>query len=213
MPVREPVATRLPNTLTLAGLTAAVSVHVALAIGIPSAMHRGSLLDRDLYVLTLSTVAVPEFLIATIAVLIFAVKLRWLPALSYLSEVTSFSALLRIYAMPVMTLCCVIVAQMARMTRAVVLDQLNASYVEMAVLKGASPVRIVLRHVLPNTIGPIYRRVAGGALRSRSTALIASTGICPVCTIIFTASTSSTPRRRVTSTVRRARTPARRTRD
>ncbi|SDG42053.1 peptide/nickel transport system permease protein [Paraburkholderia phenazinium] len=160
MPVRELIATRLPNTLTLAGLTAAVSVPVALAIGILSAMYRGSLLDRALNVLTLSTVAVPEFLIATIAVLIFAVKLRWLPALSYLSEVTSFSALLRIYAMPVMTLCCVIVAQMARMTRAAVLDQLDASYVEMAVLKGASSARIVLRHVLPNTIGPIANAVA-----------------------------------------------------
>ncbi|QCP52540.1 ABC transporter permease [Trinickia violacea] len=160
MPVSELIATRLPNTLMLAGLTAAVSVPVALAIGILSAMYRGSLLDRVLNVLTLSTVAVPEFLIATIAVLIFAVKLRWLPALSYLSEVTSFSALVRIYAMPVMTLCCVIVAQMARMTRAAVLDQLSASYVEMAVLKGASPVRIVLRDVLPNTIGPIANAVA-----------------------------------------------------
>jgi peptide/nickel transport system permease protein len=160
MPVRELIATRLPNKLTLAGLTAAVSVPVALTIGILSAMYRGSLLDRALNVLTLATVAVPEFLIATIAVLIFAVKLRWLPALSYLSEVTSFGALLRIYAMPVITLCCVLVAQMARMTRAAVLDQLNASYVEMAVLKGASPVRLVLRHVLPNTIGPIANAVA-----------------------------------------------------
>jgi peptide/nickel transport system permease protein len=144
MPVRELIATRLPNMLTLAGLTAAVSVPVALAIGIFSAMYRGLLLDRVLNVLTLSTVAVPEFLIATIAVPIFAVKLRWLSALSYLSEVTSIGALLRIYAMPLMTLCCVLVAQMARMTRAAVLDQLNTSYVEMAVLKGASPMRIVL---------------------------------------------------------------------
>ena len=62
--------------------------------------------------------------------------------------------------MPVMTLCCVIIAQMARMTRAAVLDQLNASYVEMAILKGASPMRVVLRHVLPNTIGPIANAVA-----------------------------------------------------
>jgi peptide/nickel transport system permease protein len=62
--------------------------------------------------------------------------------------------------MPVMTLCCVLVAQMARMTRAAVLDQLNASYVEMAILKGASPMRVVLRHVLPNTIGPIANAVA-----------------------------------------------------
>ncbi|TCG03883.1 ABC transporter permease [Paraburkholderia steynii] len=161
LPVHELIATRLPNSLVLAGLTTLVSVPpIALAIGITSAMFRGSLLDRALNVLTLSTVAVPEFLIATIAVLIFAVKLRWLPALSYLSDVSSFGALLRIYAMPVMTLCCVIIAQMARMTRAAVLDQLNASYVEMAILKGASPMRVVLRHVLPNTIGPIANAVA-----------------------------------------------------
>ncbi|MPW20691.1 ABC transporter permease subunit [Paraburkholderia sp. CNPSo 3157] len=160
LPVSELISTRLPNSLVLAGLTALVSVPLALVIGILSAMYRGSLLDRVLNVLTLSTVAVPEFLVATIAVLIFAVKLRWLPALSYLSDVSSFGALVRTYAMPVMTLCCVIVAQMARMTRAAVLDQLNASYVEMAVLKGASPMRVVLRHVLPNTIGPIANAVA-----------------------------------------------------
>ncbi|WP_028219675.1 ABC transporter permease [Paraburkholderia oxyphila] len=160
MPVSQLIASRLPNSLMLAGLTTLVSVPVALLIGILSAMFRGSLLDRALNVVTLSTVAVPEFLIATIGVLIFAVKLRWLPALSYLSEVTSFDGLLRIYALPVMTLCCVIVAQMARMTRAAVLDQLNSPYVEMAVLKGTSPVWIVLRHILPNTIGPIANAVA-----------------------------------------------------
>ncbi|SAK90479.1 binding-protein-dependent transport systems inner membrane component [Caballeronia calidae] len=160
LPVSELIATRLPNSLVLAGLTALVSVPLALLIGILSAMYRGSLVDRTLNVLTLSTVAVPEFLVATIAVLIFAVKLRWLPALSYLSDVSSFGGLVRTYAMPVMTLCCVIVAQMARMTRAAVLDQLNASYVEMALLKGASPMRVVLRHVLPNTIGPIANAVA-----------------------------------------------------
>jgi len=160
LPVSELIASRLPNSLVLAGLTTLVSVPVALTIGIVSAMFRGSLLDRVLNLLTLSTVAVPEFLIATLAVLLFAVKLRWLPALSYLSDVSSFGALLRIYAMPVMTLCCVIVAQMARMTRAAVLDQLSSSYVEMAILKGASPMRVVWRHVLPNTIGPIANAVA-----------------------------------------------------
>jgi peptide/nickel transport system permease protein len=160
LPVSQLIATRLPNSLVLAALTTLVSVPLALAIGIFSAVFRGSLLDRVLNVLTLSAVAVPEFLVATIAVLIFAVKLRWLPALSYLSDVDSFGTLLRIYAMPVMTLCCVIVAQMARMTRAAVLDQLNAPYVEMARLKGASPARVVLRHVLPNAIGPIANAVA-----------------------------------------------------
>lgn len=160
LPVSELIETRLPNSLMLAGLTTVVAVPIALAIGIASAMYRGSLLDRALNLLTLSTVAVPEFLVATIAVLVFAVNLHWLPALSYLSSVSSFGDLVRIYAMPVMTLCCVLIAQMARMTRAAVLDQLNSSYVEMASLKGASQVRIVLRHVLPNAIGPIANAVA-----------------------------------------------------
>jgi peptide/nickel transport system permease protein len=160
LPVSGLIKSRLPNSLMLAGLTTVVAVPVALAIGILSAMYRGSWLDRVLNVLTLSTVAVPEFLVATIAVLIFAVKLHLLPALSYLSSVSSFGDLLRIYAMPVMTLCCVLVAQMARMTRAAVLDQLSSGYVEMAVLKGASQVRVVLRHVLPNAIGPIANAVA-----------------------------------------------------
>ncbi|MDN4573247.1 ABC transporter permease [Pandoraea cepalis] len=160
LPVAQLIASRLPNSLVLAGLTTLVSVPLALAIGIAAAMWRGSLLDRVLNILTLSAVAVPEFLVATIAVLIFAVKLRWLPALSYLSSVNSFDDLVRIYAMPVMTLCCVIVAQMARMTRAAVIDQLSSSYVEMAILKGASPMRVVWRHVLPNAIGPIANVVA-----------------------------------------------------
>ena len=62
--------------------------------------------------------------------------------------------------MPVLTLCAVVIAQMARMTRAAVIEQLSASYVEMAVLKGASPARVVLRHALPNAIGPIANAIA-----------------------------------------------------
>src|SRR5450830_91670 len=105
-------------------------------------------------------VAVPEFLVATLAVLIFAVNLGWLTALSYASDISSPLQFLRTYALPVMTLCCVIVAQMARMTRAAVIDQLDSPYVEMARLKGVSPIRIVLRHALPNAIGPIANAIA-----------------------------------------------------
>jgi peptide/nickel transport system permease protein len=105
-------------------------------------------------------VAVPEFLVATVAVLIFAVKLNWVSALSYAPPDAGPGEFLRAYAMPVMTLCFVIIAQMARMTRAAMIDQLSRSYVEMAVLKGARPARVVLRHALPNAIGPIANAIA-----------------------------------------------------
>jgi peptide/nickel transport system permease protein len=160
LPVAQLIGSRLPNSLMLAAATAAVSVPLALTIGITSAMFRGSLYDRVVNVATVWVVSVPEFLIATVAVLVFAVKLRWLSALSRADDITTFAEFLRVYAMPVMTLCCVIVAQMARMTRAAVIDQLKSSYIEMARLKGVRPVRMVLTHALPNAIGPIANAVA-----------------------------------------------------
>lgn len=160
MPVSDVISDRLPKSLLLAGLTAMVAVPLALAIGIFAAMHRDSRIDRALNIATLSMVAVPEFLVATIAVLIFAVKLRWLPSITIMSEGAGWGEFFRAYAMPVMTLCFVVVAQMARMTRAAVISQLGQAYVEMAMLKGVRPTRIVLAHVLPNAIGPIVNAVA-----------------------------------------------------
>ncbi len=160
LPVAAMIGSRLPNSLLLAALTAAVSVPLALTLGITAAIWRGSLYDRLTGMLSVSVVSVPEFLVATVAVLVFAVKLRWLPALSYASDVHSLGGLLRTFAMPVVTLCFVVVAQMARMSRAALLNTLDSSYVEMAVLKGARPTRIVLRHALPNAIGPIANAVA-----------------------------------------------------
>jgi len=160
MPVADLIRGRFINTLELAGVTALFSVPIALMLGITAAMLRGSLYDRAVTVLTIGVISVPEFMIATSAVLIFAVYLKWLPALSFANEVTSLTGLLRIYAMPVITLTFVISAQMIRMTRAAVIETLNTPYVEMALLKGASRPRIVFRHALPNALGPIVNAVA-----------------------------------------------------
>jgi peptide/nickel transport system permease protein len=160
MPVGELVGSRLPNSLLLAGVTALFSVPIALALGIASAVWRGSWFDRAASTSAVAVVSVPEFLVATLAVLVFAVKLRWLPALSFVNDIESLGQMLRAFAMPVLVLCCVIVAQMMRMTRAAVIDQLEAPYIEMVRLKGASPMRMVLAHALPNAVGPIANAVA-----------------------------------------------------
>ncbi len=160
MPVGELVASRLPNSLLLAAVTALFSVPIALTLGIASAVWRGSWFDRFVSSAAVAVVSVPEFLVATLAVLVFAVKLKWLPALSYVNDIESIGQMLRAFAMPVLSLCCVIVAQMMRMTRAAVGDQLDAPYIEMVRLKGASPLRMVMAHALPNAIGPIANAVA-----------------------------------------------------
>ena len=160
LPVVDLIASRLPNSLLLAAVTALFSVPIALTLGIAAAVWRGSWFDRGVSTAAVTVVSVPEFLVATLAVLVFAVQLRWLPALSYVSDIESVGQMLRAFAMPVVTLTCVIVAQMMRMTRAAVIDQLEAPYIEMVRLKGASPMRAVLAHALPNAVGPIANAVA-----------------------------------------------------
>jgi peptide/nickel transport system permease protein len=131
LPMREMIGARLGNSLTLAGLTALVSVPLALTLGI-----------------------------ATLAVMLFAVTLRWLPALSSTRDIHSGWDMVRVFALPVFSLACFVMAQMVRMTRAAVIDALDTSYCEAARLKGCSPARVVLRHALPNAIGPIANAIA-----------------------------------------------------
>ncbi|WP_312109172.1 ABC transporter permease [Pantoea septica] len=160
LPVMQLVAQRIPATFELAAITTLICVPLALLIGITAAMTRGSLLDRVLVIGTMATVAVPEFLVATVAVLIFAVKLHWVSAMSFGSPNMDLVSYLKAYALPVLTLCCVLVAQMARMTRAAIINQLDSPYLEMALLKGVSPLRAVLRHALPNAVGPIANAIS-----------------------------------------------------
>lgn len=160
LPVAELVAQRIPATFELAAITTLVSVPLSLLVGITAAMHRGGWLDRALVVGTLSVVAVPEFLVATLAVLLFAVKLHWVPAMSLGAAPQDLVGYLKTYALPVLTLCCVLVAQMARMTRSAIISQMDSPYLEMARLKGASPLRAVLRHALPNAVGPIANAIS-----------------------------------------------------
>ncbi|HTH78664.1 MAG TPA: ABC transporter permease [Ramlibacter sp.] len=158
--VAEAVKSRLPNSLLLAAVTTAFAVPLALGLGILSALWRGSTFDRITNMATVAVVCVPEFLVATLAVLVFAVHLKWLPALSLEVELSSPGAMLHSFALPVLSLGSVIIAQMLRMTRAAVIDQLSAPYIEMVRLKGASGARTVLFHALPNAIGPIANAVA-----------------------------------------------------
>jgi peptide/nickel transport system permease protein len=160
VPVATLIGSRLSNSLLLAAVTAAFCVPVALTLGITSAIWRNSAYDRLVSLVTLSAVAVPEFFIATLAVVVFAVHLHWLPALSTSPSVDSAQRFFRVFTLPVLSLSCVIIAQMVRMSRAAVLDALHRPYVEMAILKGARPARVVLLHALPNAVGPIANSIA-----------------------------------------------------
>lgn len=154
------IADRFVNTLVLAGLTAGFAVPLAVMLGAAAAMFPGSLFDKTVTISTLCVISVPEFFIAAVFVLIFAVKLRWLPAITYISEYESFWQLVRSLALPILTLLLAVLSHMARMTRAALLNVMNSPYVEMAILKGVPRRRIILRHALFNAVGPIVNVIA-----------------------------------------------------
>jgi len=154
------IAERLSNTLLLAGVTAFLVVPAAIVLGLVAAMYPESIFDRTVSMMTMFLVAVPEFLLGTLLVLIFAVNLRWLPAISYVTEFRSVGQMMQALALPVLTLALVLLAQMARMTRSTILNILSSSYIEMAVLKGVRRHRIVFRHALVNAMSPIANVIA-----------------------------------------------------
>jgi peptide/nickel transport system permease protein len=161
-PVVDLIAPRLSNTLFLAAVTALVAVPLALMLGLLAALYRNGIFDRVVNLVTLTSIAAPEFFVAYILMLFLASPafLQVFPSLANVNAETPFLERLMRIALPVLTLVLVIVAHMMRMTRAAVIGLLASPYIEMARLKGISPGRIILHHALPNAWAPIANVIA-----------------------------------------------------
>ena len=159
-PISELIGARLGNTLFLAGMTAAIAVPFAVSLGILAALFRNSWFDRSISVSTLTSISFPEFFVAYVLILWFAIKLQWFPALANIASDSPFETRVFNSILPSLTLTLVVTAHMMRMTRASIINLMASPYIEMARLKGASPSRTVLRHALPNAVAPIVNVVA-----------------------------------------------------
>ena len=154
------LAPRLSNTLFLAGYAALIAVPLSVGLGIVAAINEGKLVDKLANVISLAAISVPEFFIAYLLILIFAVNLEWFPSLSTIFSSMSVSEKLYISALPAFTLTLLVAAHMLRMTRSSVLSIMSQPYIEMAFLKGLSRSRVVFRHALPNAAAPIIAVIA-----------------------------------------------------
>lgn len=159
-PVGHIIAPRLLNTLYLASLTALIAVPLAVGLGIVAALYRNRFPDRILSASSLASISIPEFFFAYIIMLIFAINLHWFPSLSSIRPSMGIGEQLTRMVLPVLTLTLVILAHMMRNTRAAIIGIMSRPFIEMAQLKGESAARVVLRHALPNVIGPIASVVA-----------------------------------------------------
>ena len=146
-PVVNQLAKRFPNTLILNLFSVALCVIVAIPIGIQSAVKPNSALSNISSAFAMIGVAIPTFWIGLMLMLLFSVKLRWLPSASDMS----FKGLL----MPAITLALNFMASNMRTTRSAMLDCLNADYVRTARAKGVSNMSAIYKHALGNARLPI----------------------------------------------------------
>lgn len=154
------IAPRFENTIFLAGVTALFAVPVSLTLGILAALYRNSIFDRATNILTLSSISSPEFFLAYVLILFLAVMNPILPSLSNIYEGMGLGERFTKTLLPALTLTLVVTAHMMRMTRAAIINLLASPYIEMARLKGISPLRIIVKHALPNALAPIINVIA-----------------------------------------------------
>ena len=158
--VAEQIAPRFANTMFLATVTACIAVPVSLILGVLAALYRNSAFDRATNIATLSSISSPEFFLAYILILFLAVLNPIFPSLSNIFADMSFADRLEKTMLPALTLTLVVTAHMMRMTRAAIINLLASPYIEMARLKGLSPMRVIVVHALPNALAPIINVIA-----------------------------------------------------
>ena len=158
-PIADLIGARLGNTVFLALYAAAMSVPISLILGILAALWRNSIFDRTANAGALTAISFPEFFVAYILVLWLA-QTGLFPSMVRINPTATFGDRLYITFLPALTLMLVVTAHMMRMTRAAIINLMASPYIEMARLKGMSPLRIVLRHALPNALAPIINVIA-----------------------------------------------------
>jgi peptide/nickel transport system permease protein len=158
--VLDQILPRLGNTMFLAGVTAMIAVPIAVTLGILAALYRNTVFDRVANIATLTSISSPEFFMAYVLILVLAVINPLLPSLSNIYDGMPFSERLEKTMLPALTLTLVVTAHMMRMTRASIINLLASPYIEMARLKGMSPIRVIVKHALPNALAPIINVVA-----------------------------------------------------
>lgn len=159
-PIGKLIGERTFNTFFLAGYAAVIAVPAAVVLGLVAALYRGSALDRTISNATLTVISFPEYFVAYILILLFAVQLKWFPSLANVTPGMSLAERLYACFLPAMTMVLIVMAHMMRMTRAAIVNLLALPWVEMAELKGLKRWRVIVVHALPNAVAPIVTVIA-----------------------------------------------------
>lgn len=170
-PVTSVLASRIPVTLQLAGMSLAFAVIVGVPLGMIAAIRRNTWVDALVSIFSVSALAMPFFWVGILLIMFFTLRLHWLPPSGFVPFADDPVQNLRLMIMPVLTLGSAYVALVARQTRAAMVQVLSADYVRTARAKGASELRVVVVHAFRNAlvavvtvVGLQFAGMMGGAV-------------------------------------------------
>jgi peptide/nickel transport system permease protein len=160
-PVSTLLAPKLVNSAVLVALAAVLSIPLSIAIGAYAALKREKAFDQASSNLLLGLAALPEFVVGLVLVILFATTvLHVLPAVSTIPPGSrpwnNWLALI----LPTLALVIAVAPYVARIMRASMIEVLESDYVEMARLKGLPERTVLIRHALPNALGPVFQVIA-----------------------------------------------------
>jgi peptide/nickel transport system permease protein len=160
-PVSTLLAPKLVNSAVLVALAAVLSIPLSIAIGAWAALKREKLFDQASSNLLLALAALPEFVVGLVLVILFATTVfHVLPAISTVPPGSrpwnNWAALV----LPTLTLIIAVAPYVARIMRASMIEVLESDYIEMARLKGLPERTVLVRHALPNALGPVFQVIA-----------------------------------------------------
>jgi peptide/nickel transport system permease protein len=146
------VASRMPVTLTLGGISLVLAIAIAVPLGVLAAVYSGTAIDRFALAFCVLGQAVPAFCLGLGLIIVFAVNLRWLPV--------SGASTWRHFVLPSVALAWYAVPAVMRLSRNGMLEVLSADYIRTARAKGLAPRVVILKHALRNAIIPVVALAA-----------------------------------------------------
>jgi peptide/nickel transport system permease protein len=160
LPVLAIVTQRLRNSLMLAGVILLLSVPSAVLLGVIAGFKQETWVDHIISLGSLAVVGLPEFVTGLVLIELFAFRFKLLPANSSIRVEAGFWESLPMLILPAITATLVLLAYIARLTRAGVIEELKLPYVRTAVLKGLSSTEVSFKHVLRNALMPTVTVIA-----------------------------------------------------
>ena len=163
VPVTSMIGDRVGPTLALAVTTMALSVLIAVPLGVLAAWARGTLLDRFVMTVAVLGFSTPVFVTGYLLVYLLSLKAGWFPVQGYAGLQEGLSAFFSTITLPSITLATIYIALIARISRSSVLEVLGEDFVRTARAKGAKETTVFLRHALRNAAVPIVTIIGIGA--------------------------------------------------